>query len=348
VQRCTIIKTASKFSVLICAAAFFFLLGVPPAWGRASAQENHGTSPVLNLQAYEAELEHFSIRIDQMKGRPGQISEFRKSLPSEWTVAVGGAEYHISLESLDSALANLQMHPQNADSIARDIKYRLAVLRQAALELEKPEAGVEEAAARSQLNKIFQRREFAGMAGPSAFQLLEERITRWLFEQIARLLAWLHISSAMGNTLAWIFIGCVFLVIVYWVFRTLATRARRIEMPSASPNLPVDSRMWVSEALAAAERGEYREAIHCAYWAAIARLEDIGLLSADRSRTPRESLRLLSSHATEQSSLRDLTSRFELVWYGGRVATAAEWSGAKAQLEKFGCLVASTQPTANS
>ena len=35
-------------------------------------------------------------------------------------------------------------------------------------------------------------------------------------------------------------------------------------------------RRWLQDALAAAERDDYREAIHCGYWAGVTRLEDAG------------------------------------------------------------------------
>ncbi|HEY1860025.1 MAG TPA: DUF4129 domain-containing protein, partial [Gemmataceae bacterium] len=109
-----------------------------------------------------------------------------------------------------------------------------------------------------------------------------------------------------------------------------------------------EAREWASDALAAAERGDYREAVHCAYWAAVVRLETLGLLKRDRARTPRESLRNLDPHPTEQRLLREFTRHFELIWYGYRPASAQDWSEARAHLEKMGCLTPSTPATANS
>lgn len=347
-QRCTTIKTASKLPfIFFCISAFAFLVASPRV--RAySAPQDVASPAVLSLHAYEAQLEDLSLELDRIRSQPAQISRLRSSLPSEWVVGVDGDEYRVPADWLASALADMQVHPKKADSVLHDLKFRLAAMRKAALELEKPATGISETAARADLNEILARREFAGATGPTAFQRLEERIIRWLFGWVDRLLQWLHISAKMGNRLAWTFIVIVFLLIVYWAYRAVSTRTQRIEMPSAEPSEAQDSRAWASDALAAAERGEYREAIRCAYWAAIVRLEDKKILSRDRSRTPRESLRLLHAHAHEQGLLRDLTTRFELVWYGYRNPSAADWSGARMQLEKIGCLAASTQPTANS
>ena len=100
--------------------------------------------------------------------------------------------------------------------------------------------------------------------------------------------------------------------------------------------------------LAAAELGDYREAVHCAYWATIVHLEGLGLLKRDHARTPRESLRLLEPHPKERQLLGDFTHNFELIWYGYRPASPEDWTNARTHLEKMGCLTRSTPATANS
>lgn len=341
-----ITKTASKLPLIFfCVSAFSFLIT-----SRACpALQPAANLAALSLHAYEAQLQDLSLELDKIKSQPAEISRLRNSLPSEWTVDVNGQEYRVSADWLDSALADMQAHPKKIDSLLRELKFHVAAMRKAALAMEAPPpAEISPTTARASLDEILARREFAGATGPTPFERLEQRVIRWLFGWLSRLLQRLHISAKMGNRLAWTFIVIVFLLIVYWAYRAVSTRTQRIEMPSAEPSEPHDSRTWASEALAAAERGEYREAIRCAYWAAIVRLEDKKILSRDRSRTPRESLRLLHAHAQEQGLLRDLTTRFELAWYGYRTASAADWSGAKTQLEKIGCLAASTLPTANS
>ncbi len=346
VRRLSDAKLVKKFIVAFCFFALFLLARPKTACARDVPPDNETNK--LDLHAYEAELARDSTLIERIKNQPREISRFRSSLPAAWTVRRDGADFRVSTESFDSALADLQTRPKNADSLARDIEFRLETMRQMAIEMEKPSAGVSESAARADLNKVFQQREFEGLKGPSALELLEERIGLWIAKRIDWLLKRLHISAKTGNFLAWSVIALALLAIGYWVFRMMSRGARITEMPASGYSAPSDARMWVRDALAAAERGEYREAIHCAYWAAIARLEDLKLLARDRSRTPRESLRLLDSYPNQQSLLRDLTGHFELIWYGDRPASLSDWSGAKAQLEEFGCLTASTAPTANS
>jgi hypothetical protein len=102
--------------------------------------------------------------------------------------------------------------------------------------------------------------------------------------------------------------------------------------------LPEKVRYWWREAVAAADRGDFREAVHCGYWAAITRLEERQLIPEEKTRTPREYLRMLETHPVERGILKEQTTRLERIWYGCREATAADWSNARLELEKMGCV----------
>jgi hypothetical protein len=85
-----------------------------------------------------------------------------------------------------------------------------------------------------------------------------------------------------------------------------------------------------------ASQGLWREAIHFLYWAAISRLESRRLWPADRARTPREYLRLLSQADLRLASLTLLTRSFEHTWYGGRTAGSADFQAALRQAAELG------------
>ena len=202
--------------------------------------------------------------------------------------------------------------------------------------------------ARKNLSEIFARREFRGLSGPSLWEQWKQRIERWLLTKLAALLRLLHVNGAVGSAFAWGVIALSFVLLAYSVWRNLARRTRKASMQIEPTSSPDQSRGWAEEALAAADRGDYREAIRCGYWAAVTRLEDVGILTYDRSHTPRELLRLLHSHPREQTWLSELTGRFEAVWYGYRPASAADWYSARAQLEQMACFKSSTAVTASS
>jgi Domain of unknown function (DUF4129) len=320
-------------------AAMFAQSSSPPAQSSPDAK--------IDTATYESQLDRYGTAIESNRHKPAEIERLRKSIPAQWTVRTSDANIVISNEWLRSELWNLEHHPKEADEIAARLEQHITAMRAAAAELDTQKATATDA--RAQLEKVLSRREFRGLSGPSEWQKLMARITQWLFEWITRLLSRLHINAKAGNVVAWTVIGLSLAFLCYWIWRRLRIAALPLKAAgSAQDPIARTSRQWLEEAFAAAERGDYREAIHCAYWAAIARLEDSGVLIRDRARTPRESLRQLDSRPSEQKHLRDLTRHFELIWYGYRPASADDWSGARAQLEQMGCLKASTAPTANS
>jgi hypothetical protein len=335
----------SGIILTICVLCLFSLLA--PSLRAGDAVLQHQPSAV-DLAAYETELQRYSVLIEKSKNDPIEIARIRDSLPSEWTVNDNGNVFHVPTDSIDSALEDLQGHRNNASQLALSLEFRLAEMRQAAAEMNSGPGGVQVEDARSKLNEIFKQREFGGAKGPTAWQVLEHRIEDRIARFIFRLLSRLHLSARTGNVLAWIVIALALIAFCVWIYRTLSRARNYDELPASSASEQSDARAWVCEAVAAADRGDYREAVHCAYWAAIARLEDLKLLKRDRSRTPRECLRSFKGDSNEQISLREMTGHFELIWYGYRPASQSDWFEARSLLEKLGCLAASTAPIASS
>jgi hypothetical protein len=90
---------------------------------------------------------------------------------------------------------------------------------------------------------------------------------------------------------------------------------------------------WLAAAHRAAAEGDWRQAIHNAYWAAITRLQRSGALPEDRTRTPREYLRLFSG----REPLAALTSGLERFWYARRIARPEDFRESLNHLETLGC-----------
>lgn len=306
-------------------------------------------APRMGLAEYRAELERMSRGLENAQKNPAEIDALRRSLPPRWSVESGDAKFEVPTSWLDLALHNMQTNPHASALQAREAAQHLATLQQEAEAFAAAARAPSLEPARAQLEKILSRREFATMSGPSAFDRLLQRISRWIERLLSKILGHVRLSLQMGNIFAWSAIVLAFVLLAIWVMRYLQRRSQQdaLNLRGAAP-LPTGSRNWVKAALAAAQRGEYREAIHCAYWAGVARIEELGALPEDRSRTPRESLRLLKPDNTHRAPLTRLTQRFELVWYGNRPATAADWGDAASQLERIGCLLRSTPATVGS
>ena len=312
-----------------------------PCRAQAPASGNGPTSGAseLDLQSYKSEL----ARIAEAGKNAGELRELRSSLPEYWTVHDGSRIYRVPTKEISDALAQIVHGPKKSE-VAEQLNARLRAMQQQATELAGPSSGPNAAEAEVKLKTILARGEFQDAAGPSTWDLAWARINRWIFEHIIRLLRMLHISEKTGNTIAW---GVVFLAVVllfYMIYGWLTKASKTVQFRAEAEPMKSDVRQWVQEALAAADRGDFREAVHCAYWASVAHLEDIRILPRDRARTPRESLRILEQHPREQGVLQAITRSFELIWYGYRPASATDWAGAKQQMEKMGCLQASIAP----
>jgi Domain of unknown function (DUF4129) len=325
------------FALAICLA-----VSIPCRADTADTNRTGSNAPAeLDLESYKREL----LRISLALHNPKEISDLRRSLPESWNVRDGDRIYSVSTTNISDALRQIEHNPKSA--AAAELQSRINAMGQQAQQLSERPPIADSANAQLKLKQILARGEFQAAPGPSTWDLIRARINRWILEHLLKLFSLLHISQRTGNMIAW---GAIFLAVVlafYVLYRWLTKSSKPVSFHPEVEPAASDTRHWLDEAFAAANRHDYREAIHCAYWASVAHLEDIRLLPRDRSRTPRESLRLLDQHPNQHGLLQTITRSFELVWYGYRPVSAVEWAGAKEQLEKIGCLP-STAPTVPS
>jgi hypothetical protein len=149
-----------------------------------------------------------------------------------------------------------------------------------------------------------------------------------------------------GAILFWFIMVAGVGAIALWMFRFFASRDRLDSLPpSQSVHASRTWQEWIRASREAAHRGDFREAVHSAYWAGIVRLEDTGAVPRDRTKTPREYLRLvtdplageLPSDPSPREPLAALTSRFERTWYANRGAGPEDFRESLRQLEALGC-----------
>ncbi|HVC00230.1 MAG TPA: DUF4129 domain-containing protein [Candidatus Dormibacteraeota bacterium] len=337
--------TTPRLRNLLSPAACLLLALV---FARAASARQPAKAAPLDPQAYAAQLTQCTAALSALRGNPAGIERFRRSLPAEWDVREENRTFRVSTGWLDSSLAQIETHPAAEAAKWREIRDRLDFLREQAASLASPATVPSSAMAARKLDAIFRQREFRGLAGPGPLALWWRRLVGWIDEAIAWLLAKLHLGALSGNLFAYGLIITAVIFLLLWGWRTLAGRMRETQTATDSGPRQADARKWTAEALAAAERGELREAIHCAYWASVARLEQQGAFSSNRSSTPREMLRSIAPESREQEPFRELTHSFELVWYGYRSPSPADWENTRMQMERIGCLGFSSPPTAGS
>ncbi|HEY2858110.1 MAG TPA: DUF4129 domain-containing protein [Terracidiphilus sp.] len=227
----------------------------------------------------------------------------------------------------DAAKAEVRTTPQ----LLEDAQTRLA------FDLKQAGGTAEGAAQHSNERKVLQQvlagREFQHLQqapkGPSPL----EKFGNWLnslFEWLGRQ----NVSAAwVGKLLIWGFILAVAVGLV-WGLLQMERRWRVKLVPDNDGPAPTaasarDWQLWLKDAREAAARGEWREAIHFLYWAAISRLESKKLWPADRARTPREYLALVAIDDPRKAGLGALTREFEWTWYGGRAAEETHYRHAE-------------------
>ncbi|HYL92542.1 MAG TPA: DUF4129 domain-containing protein [Alphaproteobacteria bacterium] len=295
----------------------------------------------LTLAEYQQQLRDFSAQIDALGAHPEQAGQVATGIPDGVTVTAGGGEHPVNYKYLKNDLAIFS----GAD--AEKQKALLEQLQRYIHSLEKEAQTYETeasdaAASRARLNTILARREFRSVGGPSAWEILANKIFRWL----DRMFSWLFRLGGKGrvvsNALIYVLVGAAFLVLSIWILRRFSKRNQEEFLPrEIIPFAPSSRswRTWLAEARHLAEKQDWRGAIHLAYWAGISFLEERGAWKPNRARTPREYLRLVNAGGQrhQYAPLSDLTSKFEVVWYGQRNAAEPDFQETIRQLARLGC-----------
>ena len=185
--------------------------------------------------------------------------------------------------------------------------------------------------ARTAANAALARDEFRAADGPT-----------WVERQLARLQDWLlRLFTGMNRLgkrapwlaplIEWSCFGLAAAGLLLFVRQSLARQTLRIALSEGAALATRGDRGAANWEQLAAERAaarDWREAIHCQYWAAIASLEHRRAWKPNATRTPREYLRLLRPGSEAQRALRELTRAFERVWYGHAEASEALYRAA--------------------
>jgi hypothetical protein len=192
---------------------------------------------------------------------------------------------------------------------------------------------------RQTLARILAAKEYhPAVVGPSLLQRLLERIGNWL----DRILGVLHRAGFQAKWIgraAEIGFAALLCVALVWFFIRLERQGRlgatafgpgSLDSGSAAGSASArDWQLWLEDARLAASQGAWRDAIHLLYWASISHLESGGLWPADRARTPREYLALVSPDSAHRPGLLRLTRSFERTWYGGKPAAEVDFRNAE-------------------
>jgi hypothetical protein len=316
---------------LLCSSACNF------AWG--GNQGAPGTPKPADKTYSVAALDSELLRLsDKLGNNPShaEIGALRNSLPQSWVVWTPQRTYPISTKPLQDQL----------DGFAPVATAR-AWIEHLRVEIEASQAhGPNLGAARPELNHILGSPEFGAVHPPSGWEMFRQRVAAWAQQMLLRILGRMGRHPIGARILFWsLLIGGVAFVAL-WVFRFLTSRD---SMESLKPGSTIATsrtwQEWIRAARQAANNGDFREAVHSAYWAGIVRLEDTGTVPRDRTRTPREYVALMAksdsvgtgSQTNRREALMALTSRLERTWYANRSAQSQDFRDSLRQLQELGC-----------
>lgn len=217
------------------------------------------------------------------------------------------------------------------------LKEAEVALGRIAAELDGASGGVENfEQARREADAVLARPEFQRDTQPTWWDRLKARFFGWLMKALAGVGRVGEAAPWIGPVLEWLlFLGAA-VGLLFFVMRNLARQRLRVALGNATLQTSAWDREaidWAKQAEEFANAGDWREAVHCLYWAAIVSLEARRAWRHNPTRTPREYLRLLKPGSAQQRGLRGLTRIFERVWYGLREGRAAEYAEARAMYE---------------
>ena len=307
-------------------ALILSLLMLVPYQARAASQ--------VTLDQYRAHLLNLRALVQSCSAVPARCD----------AKAVGGDE-QVQLPGLGAG-ANTNSFQARYDWLrltlraARDPKEkgRAAQLQSAASRLEESiheasgavPSGVDFATARQKADNILRREEFATVHGESLWNRVGAWVGMWLDRLFNHVAAFGKHSPWIGPVLEFGLLGLALVALILWAMRAFRRQrlALRFEAERQIEIWEEAARNWRALAEGHAARGDWREAVHCMYWASIAMLEGRRFWAPNRARTPREYLRLLQSGSQHWKLLRQQTSGFERIWYGLREAAPQDYEHA--------------------
>jgi hypothetical protein len=194
---------------------------------------------------------------------------------------------------------------------------------------------------RRKLDGILESGDYPQAKAPTLLEKIWGDFLRWLLNSIVKAMPSGSSPSAIYLLeLTVIAIPCGLLI--WWFIRRLQVQRLGLSgdnAPHSSAPSAQGWQEWLEQGQSLGREGRWREAIHHVYWAAISCLESRRLWPADRTRTPREYLGLLSGNpetrADLSSDLNSLTRSLEHTWYGGLQASEKDFAEACGILERI-------------
>ena len=293
--------------------------------------------PALTNAQYIEQLQRYENQVAELASDPQKAYTFRDSVPETLTVQTARGEMASDLSFLRDALNRyLTATAQAKPNILANAVSRLKAMRAEAELYEQPSRADD--ATRKRLEQILSAREFERVHGPTPLDLLKERIQAWIGKLLRKINPKIPDVQDLGQWFVWGMIALAAAVAGVWLYR-VSQESMGDDKREILPFMPSSRnwREWLADARARAARGEWRDAVHFGFWAAVSRLESEGVWPPDKTRTPREYLNAIPGSSLSKEPFAAMTRKFETSWYGSRPTTEADFAQFAAHLERLGC-----------
>jgi len=270
---------------------------------------------------------------------PSIVVRVREVLPAKETVTLDSQPVLVDNSWLHSALQNYeQTDTRRVEALTR-IEERLRALKERIDEIQ-PANASDKDAAKGRLAEILRRPEYNEpvTAEGSALGRLWARFLRWFFSLFRATKPIAPSNSRFLSGLAQIVIVAACLgtiAFLIWKFapRYLSERRNR-KKKKREARIVLGERLepdqtaadLLAQAEALAHHGDLRGAIRKAYIALLCELGDRKIVSLAQHKTNRDYLNSVRERGSLYTSMRKLTSSFELHWYGFRPPVENDWN----------------------
>jgi len=317
-----------------------------------------GSAGAATLADYRHRVSRAIATIEQMQGAyddedsssrqqfvPNSVARIREDLPAKETVLFDAQSVVVDNSWLHQALQDYEStgstKPQRAEALAR-IEERLRALAEGLEETQRGKpAASDKDSDKGKLAEILRRPEFnkPTTTEGSALGRLWNRFLRWLFSLLPKSSKPLaRGGSPFVSTLVQIILIATCLTTIAWLIWRFAPRylsnRRARKKPKREARIVLGERLepdqtaadLLAQAEALARSGDLRAAIRKAYVALLCELGDRKVVSLAQHKTNRDYLNSVRERTRLYSSLRQLTSSFELHWYGFQPAAENDWN----------------------
>ncbi|OYT70430.1 MAG: hypothetical protein CFK52_10995 [Chloracidobacterium sp. CP2_5A] len=310
-------------------------------WAGSAAVARAETPPELSLDAYRAQMARAQAMLSEASAAlqpyyaedepwrmddvlpPAAREELRRLLPERCTVATPTGFCAVNNQALRSALDELC-----ESASAAEMRERLRAL-DAQLVIIQQHLGAPPEGAAADIRAILAREAFQPIKKTKTpFQVLRE----WLAEILENLLRKLpRPVKAIGESGLWsnqwmqlgLWMAIVILLIgaAVWLVgrhrrqQAAADDGARVILGEPVP-LDMDADELLAQARAAAESGDWRQAARKIYIALLHELDKREVVRLNPAWTNREYLAAVRAQTRIYLPLRDLTDRFDVLWYG--------------------------------